>query len=130
MDYDAVFGVTEALLDGLAATARPPAEVFAGVVLLGADPGAYERLVEAGLSPVRVVLCGPALAVGHEPDGPAFVLADEWDLVDDGDGIGITNLRPCAESFRCTPIPVRGTMVDGGIVPDAASGLSAATNKE
>jgi hypothetical protein len=130
MDYDAVFGVTEALLDGLSATARPPAEVFADVRLLGAHPGAYERLVEAGLSPVRVVLCGPALAIGHEPDGPAFVLADEWDLVDVEGGIGITNLRPRAESFRRTPIPVRGTIVDGGIVPDAASGLGAATNKE
>jgi hypothetical protein len=130
MDYDAVFGVTDALLDGLAATAHPPAEVFAGVRLLGAHPGAYERLHNAGLSPVRVALCGPALAIGGEPDGPAFVLADEWDLVDVGGGIGITNLRSRAQPFRRTPIAVRGTIVDGGIVPDAAAALNAATNKE
>ena len=49
MDYDAVFGVTDALLDGLEARDRAPADVFAGVRMLGAHPGAYERLVAAGL---------------------------------------------------------------------------------
>ena len=62
MEYDAVFGVTDAMLDGLEASDRAPADVFAGVRLLGAHPGAYERLVAAGLTPVRVALCGPALA--------------------------------------------------------------------
>jgi len=130
MHYDAVFGVTEALLDGLDATGRTPADVFADVRLLGAHPGAYERLVQAGLAPVRVALCGPALAIAYEPDGPARVAADEWELVGVGDGIGITNLRPRAQSFRATPIAVRGTLVHGGIVPDAVSSQTAATTKE
>jgi len=129
MDYDAVFGVTDALLDGLDAIGRSPAEVFSDVRLLGAHPGAYERLVQAGLAPVRVALCGPALAIAHEPDGPAFVVADEWALADIGDGIGITNLRSRAQSFRRTPIALRGTLVHGGIVPDAVS-RTAATTKE
>src|SRR5436309_5201118 len=52
MAYDAVFGVTEAVLDGLDALGRGPADVFAGVRILGAHPGAYERLVGVGLAPV------------------------------------------------------------------------------
>ena len=85
--------------------------------ILGAYPGAYERLAGAGLTPWRVALCGPAIAIGREPGGPAFVPAAEWELVDLGDRIGITALRPRATSFIRTPIAVRGTIVDGGIVP-------------
>jgi hypothetical protein len=121
MDYDAVFGVTESLLDGLEALERPPAEVFAGVRLLGAHPGAYERLVGLGLEPRRVVLCGPALAIGREPGGPAFVFGDEWELVDTGDRVGITSLRPRAQQFIRTPTAVRGTIARGGVVPDAVT---------
>jgi len=109
--------VTSDLLDGLEASDRAPAEVFARARILGAYPGAYERLAGAGLTPWRVALCGPAIAIGREPDGPAFVPAAEWELVDLGDRIGITALRPRATSFIRTPIAVRGTIVDGGIVP-------------
>jgi hypothetical protein len=119
MDYDAVFGVTEALLDGLEASDRQPADVFAGVRLLGAYPGAYERLVGFGLAPVHVARCGPALAIGREPDGPAFVASAEWDLAADGDGITITSLRARAQPFIRTPIAVRGTILRGGVVPAA-----------
>jgi hypothetical protein len=117
MDYDAVLGVTPALLDGLEGSGRAPADVFAGVRILGAYPGAYERLAAAGLSPWRVALCGPAIAIGREPDGPAYVPDAEWELVDLGDRIGITARQPRATSFIRTPIAVRGTIVDGGIVP-------------
>lgn len=119
MDYDAVFGVTPALLDGLEASGRAPADVFAGVRILGAYPAAYERLYTAGLTPWRVARCGPAIAIGREPGGPAFVPAAEWELVDLDDRVGITALLPRATSFIRTPIAVRGTIVDGGIVPDA-----------
>jgi hypothetical protein len=117
MDYDAVLGVTTDLLDGLEASDRAPADVFARVRILGAYPGAYERLAAAGLTPWRVALCGPAIAIGREPAGPAFVPAAEWELVDLDDRIGITALQPRATSFIRTPIAVRGTIVDGGIVP-------------
>jgi hypothetical protein len=117
MDYDAVLGVTPALLDGLEASGHAPADVFAGVRILGAHPGAYERLTSVGLAPWRVALCGPAIAIGLEAGGPAFVPAAEWELVDLGDHIGITALQPRATSFIRTPIAVRGTIADGGIVP-------------
>ena len=124
MEYDAVFGVTEALLDGLDALGRAPADVFAGVRILGAHPGAYERLAAVGLAPVYVALCGPALAIGREPGGPAFVASAEWELVADGNRaersrIGITSLRMRAQPFIRTPIAVRGTIVNGGVVPGA-----------
>jgi hypothetical protein len=121
MEYEAVFGVTGALLDGLDALGRPPGDVFAGVRLLGAYPGACERLAGAGLAPVHVALCGPALAIGREPGGPAFVAAAEWELVADGNQLGITSLRARAQPFIRTPIAVRGTIVSGGVVPDAAT---------
>ena len=124
MDYDAVFGVTEPLLDGLDALGRAPADVFAGVRVLGAHPGAYERLAAVGLAPVHVALCGPALAIGRETDGPAFVAGAEWELVADGNHLGITSLRTRAQPFIRTPIAVRGTIVSGGVVPDAATSVT------
>lgn len=119
MDYDAVFGVTEDLLDGLEAAGRPPADVFAGVRLLGAHPGAYERLAALGLAPVHFALCGPAVAIGREPGGPAFVVAAEWELAAAGDQVTVTGLLPRAQAFAGIPIGVRGSIVAGGIVPFA-----------
>ena len=117
MDYDAVFGVTEALLDGLEGAGDSWADVFAGVRLLGAYPGAYERLAAEGLAPVHFALCGPAIAIGREPGGPAFVAGAEWELAPDEELVTVTSLRPRAQPFIRTPIAVRGTIVSGGIVP-------------
>ena len=119
MDYDAVFGVTTALLDGIEASGRTLVDVFDGVRIVGAHPGAYERLDAAGLAPWRVALCGPVLAIGREPGGPAFVPAVEWELVDLGGRVGVTSLQPRATTFIRTPIGLRGTITDGGIVPVA-----------
>jgi hypothetical protein len=117
IEYDAVFGITTDLLDGLEASDLDAVDVFAGVRLLGAHPGAYERLVSAGLAPVHFVLCGPAIAIGREPGGPAYVAEAEWDLAADGDRILVTSTEPRAQPFIRTPIAVRGTIVDGGVVP-------------
>jgi hypothetical protein len=119
MDYVAVFGVTEALLDGIDAAGHSWADVFAGVRLLGAYPGAYQRLVAAGLAPVHFVLCGPAIAIGRETGGPAFVPGREWELAAGEDHLVITSLRSRAQPFIRTPIAVRGTIVGGGVVPAA-----------
>ena len=53
--------------------ARPrlPHDVFGDVAVIGARPGAYERLAAAGLAPHWFVLCGPAVAIATEPGGPA-----------------------------------------------------------
>jgi hypothetical protein len=119
MDYDAVFGVTEALLDGIEALDLAPIEVFGGVRLLGAHPGAYERLLARRLAPLHFAVCGPALAIGREPGGPAYVANGEWELTTAGDRVCISSLGERAQPFIRTPIALRGTIVTGGVVPDA-----------
>ncbi len=117
MDYQAVFGVTRALLDGLAGLCRDPADVFAGVRLVGAHPDAYRTLTRAGLEPVPVALCGPVLVVGREPGGPAYAVGADWELSAQDDHICVTSRGDRAQPFACTPTAVRGTIVDGGVVP-------------
>src|ERR1700730_1995040 len=79
MEYDAVFGVTDAILDGFDEMGQRYEEVFADVRIIGALPGAYERLTSVGVAPTRFVLCGPAVAIARAPDGPALVASDEWE---------------------------------------------------
>jgi hypothetical protein len=127
MEYDAVFGVTQELVDGLEAAGQAAADVFAGVQVLGAYPGAYERLVAGGLAPVHFVLCGPAIAIGREPDGPAFVAGAEWELAAADDSpdsarVAISSLQARAQPFIRTPIAVRGTIVRGGVIPVSSPG--------
>ena len=75
MDYDAVFGVTGALLDGLdelERRRRPRCSRACGIARR-----APRRVRAAGRAPgsrrCAFALCGPALAIGREPGGPAFV---------------------------------------------------------
>jgi hypothetical protein len=117
MDYHAVLGVTGALLDGLDDLGLPYAAVFGSVAVVGARPGASRRLEAAGLAPHHLVLCGPAVAMGLEPGGPAFVDGREWELGVDGDRIVVTSLQPRATTFDRTPTGVRGEIVHGGVLP-------------
>jgi hypothetical protein len=115
----AVFGVNEAILDGLDDLGHDYAGFFGGVEVIGAQPGAYERLVAAGLDPYWFVLCGPAVAIATEPGGPARVDAGEWSLATDGDRILVSNLQPRAQTFDRAPTGVRGRLVDAtGFFPD------------
>ena len=79
MAYDAVFGVDEAVLDGLDALERPYADVFGDVVIIGAHPGATSALgrrrPRAG--PLRVVRTGSCRRTGAR--APRVVDADEWE---------------------------------------------------
>jgi hypothetical protein len=118
VEYRAVLGVTGAVLDGLDALGHPYGEVFGGVEVVGARPDAYRRLVEGGLHPHHFVCCGPAIAVGTAPGGPARFDAGEWQLETDADGrVLISNLQPRATSFGRTPTAVYGELVDGGLLP-------------
>jgi hypothetical protein len=120
MPFAAVFGVTDAILDGLDTLGRQPAEVFAGVRIIGAHPGAYERLERAGLAPTRFVLCGPAVAIGRAPGTPAFVAADEWELAAEDGTMCVTARRARAQRFVRERTNVQGEIVDGGVVPCAS----------
>ena len=119
----AVFGVNEAILDGLDELGRSYADVFGGIPIVGARPGAYERLTAVGLAPYWFVLCGPALAIATEPGGPARVDANEWSLDSDGDRILVTSLQPRASTFDRAPTAIHGRLVDSAaFVPHSTGG--------
>jgi hypothetical protein len=119
LEYRAVLGITSDVLDGLDDLGLDHAATLGPVPVLGARPGAYERLADAGLSPYRFVLAGPAVAVGIEPGGPALFDPDEWVLAADADGrVTVTSMRPRATTFTATPTRVRGTVHESSLVPD------------
>lgn len=112
LPFHAVFGVDDAVLDGLDELGRPYAEVFADVPVVGARPGAYERLEGAGLTPHLFVLAGPAVAIAARAGGPAVVDADEWELAVGGDRLVVSSLLPRATTFARTPTAIRADLVD------------------
>jgi hypothetical protein len=116
MPYDAVLGINDAVLDGCDDLGLEYSDVFAGVRVLGAVPGAYERLARAGCTPTRFAACGPALAIASAPDEPAHVIDDEWELSARDGRVCVTALRPRAQLFERTPTFVRGEVVGGGVM--------------
>jgi hypothetical protein len=116
MEFDAVFGVTEQILDGLDELEKPYHELFSPVRIVAAFPGAYERLAAAGLTPTRFVLCGPAIAIGRTPGAPAVPAEDEW-LLDADDGRVLVSARhERAQQFDRLPTAVLGAIEGGGVV--------------
>jgi hypothetical protein len=117
MPYAAVFGVTGAILDGFDDMQKPYGEVFGGVRIVGAYADAHNRLDAAGVRASHFALCGPAIALAGEPDAPARVAADQWELSADGDRICVSARNERAQRFVRTPVGVRGEIVDGGVLP-------------
>jgi hypothetical protein len=118
LQLHSVFGVNEPILDGLDELGIAYDELLAGIDVVGARPGAYERLVGTGLTPHWFVLCGPAIAIATEPGGPARVDPTEWSLASDGDRILVSSLQPRAREFARAPTGIRGRLVDAtGFVP-------------
>jgi hypothetical protein len=120
LDYDAVLGVNGAILDGLDDLGIAYTDAFARARVVGARPDALTRLAAAGIATHAFVLCGPAVAIAPAPGAPAVVVdPDEWELGQNNGRITVTNLRPRATEFTATPTAVRGTVVDGGVVPES-----------
>jgi hypothetical protein len=114
--FRAVLGVNDAVLDGLADVGCAPGDAFGAVPVVGALPGAYERLVAGGLAPHRMALAGPAVALADEPLGAARADAGEWALEHDAEGrVLVTALAPRATTFTAAPTAVRGTVEGNGI---------------
>ena len=82
-------------------------------------PTRSSRLTDVGIAAHAFVLCGPAVAIAPAPGAPA-VVADpgEWELGTREGRVTVTNLRPRATEFHATATAVRGTVVDGGVVPE------------
>ncbi len=114
MAFDAVIGVNDAVLAGCAERGVPSANLFAGVRVVAARPGAYERLCADGLAPYRFALCGPAVAIAPAPGEPAAIDADEWHLDEYDGGVLVTNRKPRATTFDRTPVATRAQVVDDG----------------
>jgi hypothetical protein len=120
LDYDAVLGVNAAILDGLDALGIPYPDAFARARVVCARPDALARLATVGIAAHAFVLCGPAVAIAPSPGAPAVVAdPDEWELGTSDGRITVSNLRPRATDFRATATAVRGTVVDGGVVPES-----------
>jgi hypothetical protein len=116
MPFDAVLGVNDAILDGVDELGKQYGDLFEGVRIVGAYPGAYERLERAGVAPTRFALCGPALAIGRAPGAPALVAADEWAIGVDEGRVWVSARQPRAQEFMRTPTVVRAEIVDGGVM--------------
>jgi hypothetical protein len=116
MTYRAVVGVNDAILDGLDELDVPYRDVFEAVDVLAARPGAFERLVAAGLAPRRFALCGPAVALADagEPDAPAYVDDDEWHLDATAGRVLVTNHKPRHTRFDRVAVGVRAEVVADG----------------
>jgi hypothetical protein len=109
--YDAVIGVTAAILDGLEGLGHDLGDVFAGVAVLGAWPDAYGRLHAADMKPRHFALVGPAVALAREPGASALVDGDEWtiNLVDGH--VAVTANRERATPFAHTVTAVRARSI-------------------
>jgi hypothetical protein len=114
MTYRAVIGVTDVLVEALVERGIDLHACFANVDVLAARPGAYERLVAAGLAPYRFALCGPAVAIAPGAEEPAWIDGDEWHLDADHDGVLLTNLQPRATSFARAAVAIRGDIIENG----------------
>jgi hypothetical protein len=111
LDYDAVLGLTGALLDGIDQLGLTYEEVFGRVGLVGARPEAAARLrADGAVQPTAMALVGPAIALADGPGEAATVDTDEWEIgVEEGSGrLWVTALRPRATPFVQAPSAIRG----------------------
>ncbi|MGE0386568.1 MAG: hypothetical protein AB7Q97_17710 [Gammaproteobacteria bacterium] len=81
-----VFGLGEAVLDGLEAGGHPPQQVLENVPILVARTGAHARLRNAGFKPWQMLCLGPAFAFTAPGGGRAMIDEDEWVVVRDSTG--------------------------------------------
>lgn len=108
--HDAVVGVTDGLVDALAAAGA--LELLLDVPLVAARPGGWERLGAAGRRVHRWCLVGPAVARSTEPGGAAEVEPAEWALGRNGDRVTVTAVAPRLETVRDLPVAVAGEVRD------------------
>jgi phenylacetate-coenzyme A ligase PaaK-like adenylate-forming protein len=97
----AVVGVNEAVVSGLRARGREPADVFASVpAVVTADDAAWRLLVGAGLAPRRLAKIGPTSALECAARSGLHLDGERWEVVV-ADGRVVledraTRMTPCA----------------------------------
>jgi hypothetical protein len=100
MRFHGVFGITPAVLDGLAATGRDFAALFRTGGLLSALPGAAERLEAAGLPVWRQVPLGPMFAWEAPVRDGARYDESEWLVESEGGRLWLTSVGPREQKFE------------------------------
>ena len=103
------FGITDAILDGMAALKLDVATAFAPAGVICARDGAATRLQELGFSPWRMVSMGPAFGF-VSPQGETFYDKDEWLIEEAGGELLITARKARALPLVRLPTGVRGTV--------------------
>lgn len=107
------FGITDAILDGMAALQLDPVKAFAPAGVICARDGAATRLQELGFTPWRIVSFGPAFGF-VSPDGETFYDTDEW-LVEEAAGeLLITARRARHLPLVRMPTGIRGSVSSEG----------------
>jgi len=103
------FGITDAILDGMAALKLDVVKAFQPAELICARDGAADRLKELGFAPWRIVSFGPAFGY-VSPEGETFYDEDEW-LVEEANG----ELLITARNARTLPLVRLPTGVKGSV---------------
>jgi len=112
------FGITDAILDGMALLNLDIAKAFAPAGGICARDGAANRLKEFGFSPWQMVAMGPIFAF-VSPEGETFYDTDEW-LLEEGKG----ELLVTARNARSLPLVRFRTGVAGSIDGDGKLALA------
>lgn len=103
------FGITESILDGMAALKLDVATAFAPAGVICARDGAATRLQGLGFSPWRMVTMGPAFGF-VSPEGETFYDTDEWLIEEAGGELLITARNARALPLVRLPTGVRGAV--------------------
>lgn len=107
------FGITDAILDGLAALKLDPVKAFAPAGVICARDGAADRLAGMGFAPWRMVSFGPAFGF-VSPQGKTFYDSDQWLIEDVGGELLITARAPRALPIVRLPTGVKGSALNDG----------------
>jgi len=103
------FGITDAILDGMAALKLDAAKAFAPAGIICARDGAADRLRDLGFKPWRMVTFGPAFGF-VSPEGETFYDTDEWLIEEAGGELLITACKARALPLVRMPTGIRGTV--------------------
>ena len=105
---DHLFGLSPVTLDGLAAAGHDPIEVMRRIGRISAQPGAWERLAEAGLKPARLTWMGPLLVFDPcDGSGGRFDFT-QWELESVDGEIVLTSGPERTARFEREPTGIRG----------------------
>jgi len=103
------FGITDAIIDGMAALNLDATTAFARAGVICAREGAADRLKDLGFSPWRMVNFGPAFGF-VSPEGKTFYDDQEWLLEEAGGEILITAIQARALPLVRMRTGVMGTV--------------------